>query len=93
MTDKINSTSEAPSAFSFANSQRIYVRGSQDSINVPFREVHLNPTRTSGGQADQNPPVRIYDSSGPWGDIESNAEVHDGIAAIRRRWITERADV
>ena len=93
MTDKINSTSEAPSAFSFANSQRIYVRGSQDSINVPFREVHLNPTRTSGGDADQNPPVRIYDSSGPWGDIESNAEVHDGIAAIRRRWITERAEV
>jgi phosphomethylpyrimidine synthase len=93
MSQKIDSTDEAGSEFRFANSHRVYVRGSEDSINVPFREVHLNVTRKANGEVEQNPPVRIYDTSGPWGDADAQAEVHDGIAAIRRGWITGRGDV
>src|SRR5580704_14802880 len=93
MSQRIDSTDEAGSEFRFANSHRVYLRGSQDSINVPFREVHLNVTRKANGEVEQNPPVRIYDTSGPWGDADVRAEVHDGIAAIRRGWITGRGDV
>jgi phosphomethylpyrimidine synthase len=63
------------------------------NIRVPMREVHLNVTRGMNGAIEENPPVRLYDSSGPWGDPEANCSVHDGLPALRREWITSRGDV
>jgi phosphomethylpyrimidine synthase len=58
-----------------------------------MREVHLNVTRGLNGSVEENPPVRVYDSSGPWGDPNSNCSVHDGLYPLRREWIIARGDV
>src|SRR5215469_10743183 len=81
------------SDFQFANSERIYVEGKDPSLRIPFREVHLNVTRSADGQVDENQPVRIYDTSGPWGDPAVACDVHDGLKPIRREWIAARGDV
>ncbi|HYN23956.1 MAG TPA: hypothetical protein VES69_02810, partial [Pyrinomonadaceae bacterium] len=50
------------------NSRRIYVEGEQPGVRVPFREIDQNPTRNFDGTLEENSPVRVYDTSGPWGD-------------------------
>src|SRR5262245_43706928 len=75
------------------NSQRVYVAGSQPGISVPFREISQHVTKSFNGQTEVNDPVRVYDSSGPWGDPAFNGDVRDGLAALRRQWITARGDV
>ncbi len=77
----------------FPKSQRIYVEGSRDDIRVPFREIELNPTRNINNTLEVNPPVRVYDSTGVWGDPAAKISSTDGLAATRRAWITERGDV
>ncbi|MGH9245103.1 MAG: phosphomethylpyrimidine synthase ThiC, partial [Acidimicrobiales bacterium] len=67
----------APKSTSGAR-RKIYVDGSRPDLRVPFCEVTL-----AGGQ----PPVRLYDTSGPGGDPSA------GLAARRRPWILERGDV
>ncbi len=93
MTARKDSEPHAESTFQFPNSTRIYVEGSARNIRVPMREVHLNVTRGMNGKIEENAPVRLYDSSGPWGDPEANCSVHDGLPALRREWITSRGDV
>jgi phosphomethylpyrimidine synthase len=75
------------------NSQRIYVEGGTEGVRVPFREVSLQPTRMPDGRVEANEPVRVYDTSGPWGDPEVMCDVRDGLAALRREWILARGDV
>jgi phosphomethylpyrimidine synthase len=75
------------------NSQRVYVAGSQPGISVPFREVSQHVTKSFNGQIEVNDPVRVYDSSGPWGDPSFNGDVRDGLPALRRQWIIARGDV
>jgi phosphomethylpyrimidine synthase len=75
------------------NSQRVYVDGSQPGISVPFREVSQHVTKSFNGQIESNDPVRVYDSSGPWGDPSFNGDVRDGLPALRRQWIIARGDV
>jgi phosphomethylpyrimidine synthase len=58
-----------------------------------MREVRLNVTRGLNGSIEENEPVRVYDSSGPWGDPSVSCSVHDGLAALRRDWIVSRGDV
>ena len=91
------STSEnatrAGSDFQFANSERIYVEGTNSDVRVPFREVHLNVTRSGDGRIEHNPPVRVYDASGPWGDPGIVCDVHDGLKPLRRDWVAARGDV
>jgi phosphomethylpyrimidine synthase len=75
------------------NSQRIYVEGRAEGVRVPFREVSLQPTRMPDGRVEANEPVRVYDTSGPWGDPEVRCDVRDGLPALRREWILARGDV
>src|SRR5215468_6069006 len=75
------------------NSQRVYIAGSHPGISVPFREVGQHVTKSFDGQIEVNDPVRIYDSSGPWGDPSFNGDVRDGLPALRRQWIIARGDV
>src|SRR5882762_7570116 len=72
------------------NSRRIYVDGKQPGVRVPFREIEQNQTRTFNGSLEENPPVRVYDTSGPWGDPSSNTEVREGLPSMRRHWILSR---
>ena len=75
------------------NSQRIYVNGKQSGVRVPFREISQTPTRNMTGALEQNPTVRVYDTSGPWGDPTINCEVSQGLPALRADWIHSRGDV
>jgi phosphomethylpyrimidine synthase len=75
------------------NSQRVYVAGSQPGVSVPFREVSQHVTKSFNGQIEVNDPVRVYDTSGPWGDPSFNGDVRDGLSSLRRQWIIARGDV
>ena len=75
------------------NSRRIYVEGKQPGVRVPFREIEQNQTRNFNGSLEENPPVRVYDSSGPWGDPSVHSDVRDGLPSLRRHWILQRGDV
>lgn len=79
--------------YDFPASQRIYRTGSRDDLKVPLREVALNVTRGLRGEIENNEPVTIYDTSGPWGDPYERCDVRDGLKPLRRDWIIERNDV
>jgi phosphomethylpyrimidine synthase len=78
------------------NSRKIYVPGSlHPNLRVPFREISLAPTKTMSGEIEVNEPVRVYDTSGPWGDtaVADTLDVENGLPALRTPWIKARADV
>jgi phosphomethylpyrimidine synthase len=75
------------------NSCRVYVDGEQSGVRVPFREITQTPTRNFDGALIENPPVRVYDTSGPWGDPTFSCDVTEGLPAFRREWILARGDV
>ncbi|MFM9017627.1 MAG: phosphomethylpyrimidine synthase ThiC [Verrucomicrobiota bacterium] len=77
----------------FPNSTRIYVQGSRPDLRVPMREVTLSDTRRPDGATSPNEAVRIYDTSGAWGDPSFHGDVEKGLPAIRAGWILERGDV
>ena len=72
--------------------RRVYVKGSRPDVRVPFREIELQPTRMPDGRLQANDPVRVYDTSGPWGDPDFAADVRHGLPALRAGWIQERGD-
>jgi phosphomethylpyrimidine synthase len=76
------------------NSKKIYVSGKiRPDIRVPFREINLAPTKTMSGEIEINEPVRVYDTSGPWGDPSVTLDPVQGLPALRRKWILARGDV
>ena len=75
------------------NSRKVYVEGEQSRVRVPFREISQNVTKTFDGRVEENPSVRVYDTSGPWGDPGVDSDVREGLAALRREWIVGRGDV
>jgi phosphomethylpyrimidine synthase len=76
----------------FPNSRKVYVIGSRPDIRVPMREIVLSPTVGRSGSVE-NPPLRVYDTSGPYTDPEVRIELDKGLPPIRRPWILERGDV
>ena len=92
MSQNNTSTEHTGSGFRFPNSRRIYVKGSVEDLRVPFREIDLSPSRGAHEHIEHNPAVRVYDSSGPWGDPDVECDVHDGLPAARRDWIISRGD-
>jgi phosphomethylpyrimidine synthase len=78
---------------SFPNSRRIYIDGQQSGVRVPFREIDQSATRNFKNELEENPPVRVYDTSGPYGDPSVAPDVREGLAARRREWIIARGDV
>jgi len=77
----------------FPNSKRVYVQGKLYSgVQVPFREITLNPTQLSNGKVEENKPFRVYDCSGPWGDSKQKCNVQQGLPQMRREWILNRGD-
>src|SRR6185369_9764330 len=75
------------------NSRRVYVAGKQPGVRVPFREISQNQTRNFDNSLVDNAPVRVYDTSGPWGDPSVRGDVREGLPSLRRHWILERGDV
>ncbi len=77
---------------SFPASKKVYVQGSRRDIQVPFREVALTPTRGRFGD-ESNPPLRLYDTSGPYTDDAATLDVRRGLPPLRKAWVLERGDV
>ena len=76
------------------NSSRVYVTGQRHpDVRVPFREISLSPTKNFRGELEANNPVRVYDTSGPWGDADFRGDVERGLPGLRRDWILNRGDV
>ncbi len=77
----------------FPNSRRIYLQSSRPDVQVPMREISLQDTRLPDGTLEGNNPVRVYDTSGPWGDPQFHRDCTRGLPELREGWILERDDV
>ncbi len=76
------------------SSQKVYADGKIfQQLRVPFREVSLAKTNGVNGTVEENPAVRLYDTSGPWGDPAEACDVREGLPALRAAWIKVRGDV
>src|SRR5437016_14277336 len=76
------------------NSRKIYASGQlHPDLRVPFREIILAATKSISGDIEVNEPVRVYDTSGPWGDPDFHGDVEQGLPPLRAKWIRERGDV
>src|SRR5438128_3336458 len=88
------SESAATTNSSLPNSKKVYVAGKlHPDIRVPFREISLAPTKSMNGEIEVNEPVRVYDTSGLWGDPDFHGDVEHGLPALRAKWIRDRGDV
>jgi len=55
-------------------------------IKVAMREITLEPSA-------KEPPVRVYDPSGPYTDPNATIDIAAGLPQLRRDWILARGDV
>ena len=72
-------------------SSKQYMEGSRSDIRVPYREIALSPTLL-GDRIEENPPLPVYDTSGPYTDPDTEVEIAKGLAPLRKAWIDERQD-
>ena len=75
----------------FPSSRKVYVAGSRADIRVPMREVAQAVTHASGG-IEENPPIPLYDTSGPYSDPDVEVDLLKGLADVRSAWVEERGD-
>lgn len=75
----------------FPNARKVYVTGSRPDLKVPMREIAQSDTRTRLG-AEKNPPIWVYDCSGPYTDPTVEIDLTQGLPRLRERWIEERGD-
>jgi phosphomethylpyrimidine synthase len=73
------------------NSRKVYIEGSRPDIRVPMREISQSDTPASFG-AEKNPPVYVYDCSGPYSDPAASIDIRSGLPGVRAGWIAERGD-
>ena len=73
------------------NSRKVYVEGSRSDIRVAMREISQADTPTMFG-GETNPPLFVYDTSGPYTDPEVKIDIRSGLAPLRETWIEERRD-
>ena len=73
------------------NSRKVYIPGSSADIQVPMREITQSDTPASMG-AEKNPPIFVYDTSGPYTDPAAKIDIRSGLAPLRQQWIEKRGD-
>jgi len=85
---------EPHSSEQLPNSTRVYLPGViHPDVRVPVREIAQSPTKSFDGTLKENPPVRVYDCSGPWGDPNFTGTSEEGLPALRAKWLRDRNDV
>ncbi|HEX6794691.1 MAG TPA: phosphomethylpyrimidine synthase ThiC [Casimicrobiaceae bacterium] len=72
-------------------SRKIFVEGSRADLRVPMREIAQSDTPAMFG-SEKNPPLVVYDTSGPYTDPAATIDIRKGLAPLRARWIAERGD-
>ena len=75
----------------FPSSRKKYISGGRGDLRVPIREILLSPTHHSKW-VEQNPPLPVYDCSGPYTDPDAEIDLARGLPAMRSPWIEERED-
>ncbi|MCY1022421.1 phosphomethylpyrimidine synthase ThiC [Pyxidicoccus sp. MSG2] len=77
-------------------SRKVYVSGAlHPDLRVPLREISQTPTRHGhgpDGKETSNPPIHVYDSSGPYTDPSATIDVRQGLPSVRESWILGRGD-
>jgi phosphomethylpyrimidine synthase len=86
-----NARVPAQSVGPLPNSRKVYVTGSRKDLRVPMREISLSDTPTQLG-AEKNPPLTVYDTSGPYTDPGAVIDIRKGLPLLREAWIEERGD-
>src|ERR1051326_3492336 len=75
-------------------SKKIYVEGSLHKIKVAMREIELTDTvHKLNGKMEKNPPVTVYDTSGPYTDPNVAIDLKNGLPRLREEWVLKRGDV
>jgi len=89
----LNSTAhvDAGAVKPLPNSRKVYIDGSSADIRVPMREITQSDTPASMG-AEKNPPIFVYDTSGPYTDPAVKIDIRSGLAPLRQKWIETRGD-
>ena len=72
-------------------SRKVYVDGKRPGVRVPMREISQSDTPAAFG-AEANPPVYVYDTSGPYTDPGVKVDIRSGLAPLRAAWIEARGD-
>ncbi len=72
-------------------SRKIHVEGSRPDLRVAMREITQTRTPTLFG-GEENPPVTVYDPSGPYTDPDVTIDLAAGLAPLRAHWIEARGD-
>jgi phosphomethylpyrimidine synthase len=75
----------------FPNSRKIHVQGSRPDIQVPMRQIQQADTAASFG-VENNPPITVYDTSGPYSDPAADIDLLAGLPEVRTAWIEGRND-
>ena len=84
-------TVDAAAIAPLPNSRKVYIQGSRPDIQVPMREISQSDTPASFG-FEENPPIYVYDTSGPYTDPNAKIDIRSGLAPVRANWIAERND-
>jgi phosphomethylpyrimidine synthase len=81
------------SDYRFPASRKVYLSGTlYPAVRVPMREIALTPTRGHNGAPDEvNPPLRVYDTSGPYTDPDVTIDIRQGLTRLREPWVRARA--
>ena len=74
----------------FKNSKKVYLSGSTKDIRVPMRKITQTSLKTSEGEEKQ-PPIFVYDSSGPYTDPEVSFDIKEGLPSSRT-WLKKRLE-
>ncbi len=94
ISDSDSTTPTPHSSEMLPNSRRVYLPGTlHPQVQVPMREIRLADTRLPDNSIESNDPVRVYDTSGPWGDPDIVCDAHAGLPELRHDWIRDRKDV
>ncbi|TCP22698.1 hydroxymethylpyrimidine synthase [Scopulibacillus darangshiensis] len=92
MLDKTLSDMNLSIMSNFSGSKKVYVQGSREDLKVPMREIKLSPTSGSFGE-EENAPVRVYDTSGPYTDPDYTVDIRKGLPELGKEWKVNRDDV
>lgn len=90
-------TQETITRTPFPSSKKIYVPGKIHNIQVAMREISLTDSKAIFSEGNfaknENPPVTVYDTSGPYTDPNIEIDVKKGLPRLRAEWIVGRGDV
>jgi phosphomethylpyrimidine synthase len=75
----------------YPGSRKLYVEGSRPDLRVAMREILQSPTPGVEGPVE-NPPIVVYDTSGPYTDPDHRVDLLAGLPAMRADWIEARRD-